>query len=123
MKRIQAVNGYVTTGYELSDLPEDTRRKVLAEHAEFLAEIDSEDVRPAIEEAERLLTPWFFTEIALDTCEEDIVSSIEVNEYLFDQSGDLLPITEYTDGHPKTGTCSIRIHGKEVACTISEVQP
>jgi hypothetical protein len=58
----------------------------------------AEDFKEEMAEAERLRTPWFLGSIIYDNRKEEIIESIEVNEYLFDLTGELLPITTHVRG-------------------------
>lgn len=52
------------------------------------------------------------------TTEAAIVETIEANHYLFDNSGNLLPITTYTGNHPNAGKTTIRIGTVEIELNL-----
>jgi len=102
MKRIEIENGEVRNGYEIEELNEEAYNYAICEHARFLLEviIDEEShYYDAVEEAERLRTPWFTMEILLEKHEQDIVDEINANNYLFDEDGELLPLQYHTKGN------------------------
>ena len=107
MKTIKIENGEIRLGYEVNDLDEDTKEKVISEHREFLesnpVECEYEDGNTIFEYAEY--------------SDEDVKENIEINSYLFDEYGEILPITTYTGKHPLSSKHSF---GKRnLMCEIS----
>ena len=104
MKKIIIADGQIIHGYELNDLNVDTREKVIYEHGCFLCDVrepDEEDEDPQFPE------------------ESEIVESIEINGYLFDEYGEIIPIVEYTGKHPLSGSFG---YGKNnTPCTIEPI--
>jgi hypothetical protein len=95
------------TGFEFADLKGKAREKALQDHYEFMASVNEE------ENEQGELVP-----ADLEYDESYTIENIEVNEYLFDLNGDILPITHYTGKHPLTGKDSIKIFGEEKMCSI-----
>ena len=64
----------IINAYEFKDLDENTQNRVLNEIIEFLLLVakDTPEVREAIGEAERLMTPWFVHEIIYEKMENKI---------------------------------------------------
>lgn len=112
MKKITISNGEVRMGYELSELSEDAKSKVIFEHEEFLRTYP-----PSIEDEGGELT----TDYDYQPTEEEVIDSIEINEYLYDESGDMLPLLYYTGNHPQAGRITYRIAGKEYDCKIDSI--
>jgi hypothetical protein len=77
--------------YSFSELCNDSKEKAISEHADFLA-ATSED--------------------ADNYTREDIVNEIEINEYLFFQSGELSSCTTYTGKHSKSGITELKLGGE-----------
>jgi hypothetical protein len=80
MKKIKTTDGQIINGYELCDLDEKTRTAVIEEHCQFLYEND-EDENPEIRG------------------EDEVIENIEINGYLFDECGGLIPICYHTKGN------------------------
>jgi hypothetical protein len=103
MKTIKTNDGQIIHGYELNDLDEQTKEKVMQEHGQFLYEnTDCEDEEGNPKE--------------LDYPEDSvIIENIEINGYLFNDDGDILP-TLY---HMKNNKLDFITYGKkEIPCTI-----
>jgi len=64
-------------GFTYNDLCEDAQEKVIREHTEFLVEMAEDN-----------------TEGGFD--KEYVITHLEINDYLFDEDGELLPITTHT---------------------------
>lgn len=82
----------------MEDLNPETRDKVITEHAQFMMQVTefenlSENFQKGIQKAENLKTPWFTTGYVLDYAKDEVIKNIEINNYLFDADGNLLPLT------------------------------
>ena len=119
MKTLKTNSGFSITAFEFADLRGKAKENAINSHVQFLIEIGAEEYQDSFEKSEKMQTPWFLPEILWEDHSSNIIDNIEANGYLFDLNGDLLPITQYTGKHPKTGTFSIRIFGEETPCTIS----
>lgn len=95
MKVIKISNGEIRNGYELSDLVGAAADKAINEHWDFLLNTAETD------EGAREINKAF------------IIESIEANDYLFDEEGELLPIV-YIHG---VNRVEIRFNHKYL-CTI-----
>jgi len=104
MKTIKLQNGEIRKGYEFADLSEDAQNKVLAEQVDFEIEImgsigkDSPYYKLA-EKMDRMQTPWFLASEIYHNHKPDLIESIDINGYLFDENGDMLPINYHTKGN------------------------
>ena len=88
-------------GYEFDELSEEAQNKAISDHINFWMEVrefDEENkgnFEKAVDEAEKMKTPWFMGEYIYDYCKNEIIQEIEANKYLFDEYGELLPIKNY----------------------------
>lgn len=80
--------------YSFSELSDEAKRKALDEHLEFLNSFQN-----TVNEFENIT-------------DEDVVESIEINDYLFFFSGELAPCTCYTGKHPRSGQEELTIGGE-----------
>ena len=85
--------------YKFNELSEEAKEKAIDEHKVFLDSIlfDFQD-----EEGE-------MQEEYIDHTEEQVIESIEINEYLFFSDGKLANTTTYTGKHEKAGTTELKI--------------
>lgn len=108
MKTIKTLDDNFTfTAFEFGDLKGRAREHALLEHYTFMSSINEEE-----DEAGKMVPA------TLDYDENYIIENIEVNGYLFDLSGELLPMTHYTGNHPLSGKHSIRIFDEERMCVV-----
>lgn len=105
MKVIKINNGEKRIGYEFKDLGEDAMRNVINWYIntdiEIMNGMDKPEEHPfyeAVEESDKMQTPWFLGEIIWEKFEREILESIAINEYLFDEEGEVLPITYHVNG-------------------------
>ena len=104
MKKIIIEDGQIIHAYELDDLDEQTRQNVISEHGQFLYEnTDCEDEDGNPEELE-------YPE------ESEIIENMEINGYLFDEDGELLPTVYHYEGNKYQYTTYGRKHPQK--CTI-----
>ena len=91
--------------FKFNELSEDAKSKAIMDEIDFMLETltveEYEDLREsesnfikAIDEAERLQTPWFVHGIIYEYCKEEFEQIMENNNTYYDESGNLLPITE-----------------------------
>ena len=98
MKTIKFKNGQILYGYELSDLKGDEYDNVINNHIYFEMEIMDED-SPYYEcaiEMDRMQTPWFLGEKIWEDHKDNIIETIEMNDYLYDEDGEMLPLCYHT---------------------------
>ena len=94
MKTIKISNGETRLGYEFKDLSEEAQNYVLSEQVNFEIEIMDEN-SPYYEDAlkmEKMQTPWFLNETIFFDHKDSLIETIEANNYLFDEEGEILPI-------------------------------
>ena len=120
MKRITLQNGEIIHGYELKDLTGDVYNKVISDHINFEIEIMNKDsyLYPCVGKMERMQTPWFLAEYIWDEHKNDIIETIEINDYLFDDDGELLPICYHTKGNE---TVKTTFGKREIECVIEQI--
>jgi len=117
MKTIKLSNGEIRHGYTIDDLSKEARNKALAKHIQFIIETMNEDsiYYEAAKEMERQQTPWFLGETLFFDEREAILDEIRANYYLFDEDGELLPVSYYIKDNKVTKT----VFGKrEIECEI-----
>lgn len=117
MKTIKISNGEVRNGYEFSDLTEDVQFKVLNDQINFEIEV-MDEYSPYYYLAEKMKknkTPWFLGQEIYDKHKGDLIDMINVNEYLFDEEGEMLQITRYMKDNKLVKTTYGK---KEYLCTI-----
>lgn len=89
MKTLKLSNGEIRIGYELDDLSPEVRKNVIIEHGNFLDETGES----CENEDGEMITEYF------EHSENDIIHSIDINEYLFSEDGEMLPIMYHTKGN------------------------
>ncbi|HHT9135831.1 MAG TPA: hypothetical protein ACFYEK_01160 [Candidatus Wunengus sp. YC60] len=119
MKIIKISTGEVRHGFEFNDLTSEAREKVLAEQIDFEIDMLSGDKDSPYyylaEQMEANQTPWFLGSEIYRKHRQDLIDTIESNAYLFDKSGDILPI-QYT--YKKHELVGVTFDGDK--CEISE---
>jgi len=109
MKQIKTNDNKISlTAFEFSDLKGEAREKTLSQHYGFLTETNEVE-----NESGELVQE------GLEYDEDYIIENIEVNGYLFDLNGEILPITHYVGKHPFSGKHSIKIFGENMLCSIT----
>ena len=99
---------YPIRAFEYDDLGDEAKEKAIADRAEFLLDLCNSGlltekefasqypvVVRAIEKAEAMLTPWFTVSYIIDYCRDMIEEEIKMNDYLFSDNGNLLPVRYY----------------------------
>ena len=119
MKIITLENGEVRHGYQFIDLCEDSQNKVLDDQVQFEIDIMDENspyYNIAIK-MERMQTPWFLGEEIYHNHKDDLIDNIDANGYLFDEYGDILPVTYHINNKNE---CIKTTFGKhEILCTLT----
>ena len=100
MKTIKISNGEIRKGYEFKDLSESAQTKVLQEQVKFEVEIMDEESPyfEIAEEMENLKTPWFLESEIFHKHKQELIETIEINNYLFDEEGEILPVSYHIKG-------------------------
>ena len=91
--------------FKFNELSENAKSKAIMDEIDFMLETltveEYEELREsesnfikAIDEAERLQTPWFVHGIIYEYCKEEFERIMENNNAYYDENGNLLPITE-----------------------------
>ena len=120
MKRIKINNGDIITGYEFKDLSAEVQNKVLIDQVNFEIEVMDEDSLYYDEavKMDKMQTPWFLAETIFHDHREQLIETIEINEYLFDEAGEMLNVTR----HYKDNEFIRATYGKkERECTIEDI--
>lgn len=76
MKRIEIANGEVRMGYEINDLQPEVKEGVISAHRSFMEYLDEEDEQ-------------------YEYTDDEVIDNIEINGYLFDETGCSLPVVYY----------------------------
>ena|SRR3990167_683500 len=117
MKTIKISNGEIRNGYEFNDFDDDIKNKIIGDCIQFEIEIMNEnsDFYSDVLEMEKMRTPWFLPEVLYERHKDYFIEIIEINEYLFDDEGRILPVTAHTKGNKVIR----HTYGKkEIECTI-----
>lgn len=120
MKLIQPLGIF---GYEFSDLRPEAREKVINDTIAFWIETREYDAKnprnfeKAIDESNRMHTPWFVGSYIYDYCKQELEEELEANDYIYDEGGEIFPL--YHHGSNKV-TLSISKH-MEIPVTIEEL--
>jgi len=90
--------------YQFSELSEEAQQKAISEHENFLFSVGYE----VENEVGELVT------IYPDEMEEnEVIESIESNEYYFFASGELANVIQYCGEHPNSGKIEFNYHGEK----------
>ena len=97
--------------YAYNELKEDAQNKAFDEHLNFLSglpyEYETEDENgKTIEKIDNILN-W-----ENDQIKEYVEDSININEYMFFENGEIANITHYTGQHEKTGKTEFKFLNK-----------
>ena len=97
MKKLTLSNGEIRIGYEFNDLSEEAKEKANNDTISFLLdtydeELASGNMIKAVNKSEKMQTPWFAGEYVWEYCKEEIKEMLEINRYLFNDEGEILPI-------------------------------
>lgn len=115
MKTIKTVDGEIINGYEFLDLSNDARDRVIKDHINFEIDI-MDELSPyyyLAMEMERMQTPWFLGECIYEKHLDDLIGDIEINKYLFDKHGKILPMLYYNKKN-----VVVRITYDNIECTL-----
>lgn len=88
--------------YSFDELSDKAKQKAIYEHGIFL------DSQPEEFETEIGELAWEYVEHT----EDEIVESIQINEYMFFADGTLANCVTYTGKHPKAGTTELNFKGE-----------
>ncbi len=88
--------------YSFSELNEEAQEKAIFEHRNFLDEIGE----TLENEYGEMVTEYY------EHSKEDVIKSIEINEYWYYYNGELAPCLTYTGGHEKSGITELNHFGQ-----------
>lgn len=88
--------------YEFSELQQDAKDKAIYEHRNFL---ENEPVSVENETGEMEYEYFEYSN-------EEVIESIEINEYLFFKNGELAYVVNYVGSHPDSGKIEFNLHGE-----------
>lgn len=98
------------------ELNNEAQEKVISSRIDFWIELSKTDehfakqIQGALDEAERLKTPWFLSGIIYDMYKDEVVKDIKANHYFFNEEGNLLPILTHVDEKGEPVTYTLRIN-------------
>jgi len=117
MKTIKLVNGEVRNGYSYNELPEDIQDKILNNwiNVDIETMTEESDYYYLAEKMENMGTPWFLGEEIYKHHKNDILEIIEINKYLFNDEGEMLPILYHMIDNKID---HITYGKKDIICTI-----
>ena len=83
--------------YKFAELSDKAKEKAISDHIEFWLETmdyeqGSDGFKQAINESERMQTPWFVGSYVYDYCKDEIVDEILLNDYDFLRDGSIFTI-------------------------------
>lgn len=87
----------VIKGYSFDELSKESKEKAINDHIQFWMDTRRYDkehkgnYEKAIDEAEKMMTPWFTPSYIHEYCLEELLEEIRINEYIFDYQGYILP--------------------------------
>lgn len=82
--------------YSFNELSKEAKNRAISDHIEFWLEAklyneeNPGNFEKAINEAERMQTPWFTSSYVLDYCKDEIIEEININDYAFKSDGKLI---------------------------------
>lgn len=122
MKQIKISNGEIRIGYEYADLSKEVQDKVLNEQVEFEVEVMDDDspYKYLADEMEKMQTPWFLGQEIYSKHKEDLIETIKINNYLFDEDGEIINVTYHTEGNE---IVKVTYGKKELPCIIENYDP
>ena len=88
--------------YSFNELSEKAKETAILEHGQFL---DSQPIDYEEEDGELKIE-------YIEHSENEIIESIEMNEYLFFNNGELVESVTYCGNHPKKGITEITVFGQ-----------
>lgn len=117
MKTIKLINGEIRLGYEFDELSPEIAAKVINDTIDFEIEVMNEDspYYCCAVEMDKMKTPWFLGAKIYEDHKDNIVETIKLN-WLFDNEGEILPLTTYYSKDNKIERYSFGT--KEMPCTV-----
>jgi translation elongation factor EF-Ts len=88
--------------YSFNELSKEAKERAINEHLEFMDSLPEESENEDGEMVEEYV----------EHSEEDAIESIDVNQYLFFEDGEMAHILTYVGGHKRAGTTEFFFHGK-----------
>jgi len=88
--------------YEFKELGKESKERAIQEHKEFL------DLMPVeVENEEGEMEDEYYNH-----SKDEIIDSIEANEYVYFESGEMAQCVTYTGKHEKSGQTEFTFHGR-----------
>lgn len=88
--------------YQFSELSEESKKIAIETHKDFLdnhpQDFEEEDGKIEL--------------IYVEHTEEEVIESIEINDYYFFKDGEMADVVKYTGQHPKSGIVELVFHGQ-----------
>ena len=83
-----------TKVYGFEELSQKAKDKAINDHINFLMKVTqyeeaSDNYKKALDKAEATKTPWFAGEYIWEYCKDEILQSIEMNHYEFNENGNI----------------------------------
>ncbi len=122
MKKIIIENGEIRIGFEFKDLTPEIQEKVIHEQIDFEIEIiqnENDFYYSYAMEMEKMQTPWFLHEYIYEKDKAGIIEILEINDYLFDEDGNIIPLVHYVGKHILSGKVQYK---QKYFCTIEEME-
>jgi len=122
MKTIKISNGEVRIGHEFKDLSPEIQEKVLCnwieDEIQYMDE-DSEWYDLAVK-MDNNGTPWFLAQEIYHRHKNDVIETIEINDYLFEEDGEFMPVMHH---YNKNQFVKNTYGKKELDCIIEDYTP
>ncbi len=120
MKTIKIANGELRKGCEFDDLNEEAQARVITDHIQFEIDIMTDDspYYNCVIKMDQMQTPWFLAQAIWDDYKDEIIENIKINNYLFDEDGNLLPIQYH---HGKQSIIVKTLWRDKYECIIEQI--
>ncbi len=92
--------------FRLAELDEDARERALEEHRDFLVTVYSDDMYDSSFE---MTQEKYENELT----EDEVIDSIDINDYLYYASGEMAHTIQFTGGHARSGERILKHQGEE----------
>lgn len=80
--------------YKFAELSKEAKEKAINNHINFFLETTwydnaSYNFKKAVDKAEAMRTPWFVGSYVYNYCHDEIIESLEANDYEFNEKGEI----------------------------------
>lgn len=102
---MKTINPLGVKAYAFNELSKDAQHKALCDQCSFWIndkqydEVNKGNFEKAIDAAERMKTPWFIGNYVVDYCKDELINEININEYLYDETGEMYPLNYYMNNN------------------------